>query len=489
MNLTPFFTMTPNARQLPGRSLDAYPAVNPTSIYLDDNYSFDANGNVLSIVDNDGDARNTTRDMGYDDLDRLTVARGIWDWAYYTYDPLDNLRSNTLGASGFTYVYDANNRLDHLNRSGGGVYGYTYDARGNVTNDGRNAYTFTRANRLASITGKDHYQYDGHGRRMVVWRADNTAQVPVYGMSGKLIYTADNRGSGSGTTEVYLAGSVVAESVKDWTTNAVTVTYLHTDALGSPVKRTNASRGVVETTEYAPYGAPVNRPVDGVGYTGHVMDQSSGLIYMQQRYYDPQVGRFLSADPVQANPNSGANFSGYWYAANNPFRFIDPDGRKDKENNDPNNVRQPIDGTATPLWPKGGADETANPEAFNCVSATFDGEQGDPSDPSFDPATPKWDNGGANKVEKFREAGKALGSDEPNKLGDAVVYYSDLNHNGKADGGELKNKNVHYGTVIGVDSEGNTIRVKSKEGDGPYVEHHPRDQNAEYGKDREYFRK
>jgi RHS repeat-associated protein len=155
----------------------------------------------------------------------------------------------------------------------------------------------------------------------VVWRADSTAQVPVYSLSGKLAYTADNR-PGTGTTEIYLAGSVVAESVKSWgATPVTTVTYLHTDALGSPVARTNASRALVESTEYAPYGAPINRPVDGVGYTGHVMDQSSGLIYMQQRYYDPQSGRFLSVDPALSE------FSRYSYASNNPYRFTDPDGR------------------------------------------------------------------------------------------------------------------------------------------------------------------
>lgn len=37
--------------------------------------------------------------------------------------------------------------------------------------------------------------------------------------------------------------------------------------------------------------------------------------------------RFVSADPVQADPNTGANYNRYWYGNNNPYRFTDPDGR------------------------------------------------------------------------------------------------------------------------------------------------------------------
>jgi uncharacterized protein RhaS with RHS repeats len=48
---------------------------------------------------------------------------------------------------------------------------------------------------------------------------------------------------------------------------------------------------------------------------------------MQQRYYDPEVGRFLSVDPVGVDVATGANFNRYWYGNNNPYRYIDPDGR------------------------------------------------------------------------------------------------------------------------------------------------------------------
>ena len=100
-----------------------------------------------------------------------------------------------------------------------------------------------------------------------------------------------------------------------------------TDALGSPVAGTDEVGALVVRTTYEPYGAALNRTVDGVGYSGQVMDAATGLVYMQQRYYDPAIGRFLSADPVQADANTGANLNRYAYAKDNPYRFTDPDGR------------------------------------------------------------------------------------------------------------------------------------------------------------------
>src|SRR5690606_7970433 len=80
------------------------------------------------------------------------------------------------------------------------------------------------------------------------------------------------------------------------------VQYVHTDALGSPVAMTDQSRRIVERNEYEPYGKVLGAPVqDGPGYTGHVSDAATGLSYMQQRYYDPVIGRFLSVDPVTAD--------------------------------------------------------------------------------------------------------------------------------------------------------------------------------------------
>ncbi|TGY33878.1 hypothetical protein E5352_10900 [Stenotrophomonas maltophilia] len=108
-----------------------------------------------------------------------------------------------------------------------------------------------------------------------------------------------------------------------------TVEYIHTDALGSPVAVTDANGVVIERTVYEPYGAVVGgQPKDGPGYTGHVSDSATGLSYMQQRYMDPEIGGFLSVDPVTADADPSVQFNRFRYANSNPYRFKDPNGRQ-----------------------------------------------------------------------------------------------------------------------------------------------------------------
>ena len=110
---------------------------------------------------------------------------------------------------------------------------------------------------------------------------------------------------------------------------ASVVEYIHTDALGSIVAVTNAQGQVIERREYAPYGHQLTPAVqNGPGYTGHVQDAATGLVYMQQRYYDPAIGRFLSVDPVGPLSNPINHFGRYHYANNNPYKYTDPDGRQ-----------------------------------------------------------------------------------------------------------------------------------------------------------------
>jgi RHS repeat-associated protein len=159
--------------------------------------------------------------------------------------------------------------------------------------------------------------------------------VQFYSSAGQILYSTIVGGSGAGSTGgsstryVYLGQRLIAETKTAG--SASTTRYIHTDGLGSPVAHTDASGTVVDRSRYEAYGANVNiagstNPV-GIGFTGHVNDVDTGLVYMQQRYYDPVAGRFLSTDQVLTDTSSGASFNRYDYASNNPYRYTDPDGR------------------------------------------------------------------------------------------------------------------------------------------------------------------
>ena len=112
---------------------------------------------------------------------------------------------------------------------------------------------------------------------------------------------------------------------------AGTVTYFHNDLLGSAVAATNASGQVVWRETYRPYGERLTNDskaaTNDVWYTSRRQDVDTGLVYMGARYYDPVVGRFMGVDANSFDPTSPATFNRYAYANNNPYKYVDPDGR------------------------------------------------------------------------------------------------------------------------------------------------------------------
>jgi RHS repeat-associated protein len=110
----------------------------------------------------------------------------------------------------------------------------------------------------------------------------------------------------------------------------VEITYIHNDALGSPVAGTDESGSVKWRSYYQPYGLETlgERQAQGetAGYTGHREDADTGLVYMGARYYSPVLGRFLGIDPAGVNESNIHSFNRYAYANNNPYRYVDPDG-------------------------------------------------------------------------------------------------------------------------------------------------------------------
>jgi RHS repeat-associated protein len=107
-----------------------------------------------------------------------------------------------------------------------------------------------------------------------------------------------------------------------------TVTYLYTDPQGTILAKADAAGTITATFDYTPYGSTaIGSPPNGPGYTGHVNDPETSLVYMQARYYDPVTGRFLSVDPNSSIPADSFSFNRYAYTNNNPIKNVDRDGR------------------------------------------------------------------------------------------------------------------------------------------------------------------
>lgn len=113
--------------------------------------------------------------------------------------------------------------------------------------------------------------------------------------------------------------------------------FFHVNAVGSATAAFNEAGNLCWKQHYTPYGEQTSNvdadPIPGCGligkdrgFTGHTQDES-GLTYMQQRYYDASIGRFLSVDPKGVEVHDPRSYNRYSYAANNPYKYVDPDGQ------------------------------------------------------------------------------------------------------------------------------------------------------------------
>ncbi|MCI5045869.1 MAG: RHS repeat-associated core domain-containing protein [Aquisalinus sp.] len=161
---------------------------------------------------------------------------------------------------------------------------------------------------------------------------DGKTIYSVYDASGALVLR-DNITDNERTDYISIpGGSVRVKNVGAGSSGSGTLSWVHKDHLGSPVVEANASGTLQWRERYSPYGEKLNSVagnLDRPAFTGHIHDDASGLTYMQARFYDPVIGRFLSIDPV-GFVESGEDprfFNRYVYTFNDPVNLTDPTGR------------------------------------------------------------------------------------------------------------------------------------------------------------------
>jgi RHS repeat-associated protein len=206
-----------------------------------------------------------------------------------------------------------------------------YDAAGNLTNDGSHPFTYDTENRLATAAGVT-YTYDGDGKR--VKKSNGTLYWTGPG-SDPLLETDL---SGNATAEyVFFNGKRVARVNMPGNSPK----YYFEDHLGSTDIVTNPTGGIVEESDYVPYGGEVvitGGDPNHFKFNGKERDAESGLDQFGARYYSSGFGRFMIPDWA-AKPTSVpyANFGNpqslnlYSYVQNNPTTVGDPDGHQDEK--------------------------------------------------------------------------------------------------------------------------------------------------------------
>lgn len=309
-------------------------------------YLYDTNGNRSkeSIVRTAG-AQSTS--YAYDGVDRL-VQTSVVEAAQtvstaYLLDAVGNRSKETVtttpagGAASSvvtSYGYDGRNALTSIADGAAGTTVLGYDQQGNLTrktagND-LTVYGYDARDNLISVTQNStllgSYRNDHLGLR-IEKEAKDPLQPGAPPVRLRTLWDGRSAFQDSATD-----GAVVSRYETDgrhpvslWSSTDGSQA-LHHDALGSIVATTDASGAIKSETIYDAYGNVQERTgasANKFGYTGHQMDQETGLIYFQARYYDPKIGRFITQDPFEGDYNTPASLHHYLYAYGNPTVYVD----------------------------------------------------------------------------------------------------------------------------------------------------------------------
>ncbi|MFH1232065.1 MAG: RHS repeat-associated core domain-containing protein [Planctomycetota bacterium] len=309
------------------------------------NYNFDKNGNITTLTDN---LRSNIRTYSYDDLDRLTRAENVpapgggYTNFDYQYDSIGNM---TYKSDTGVMSYGQNAGPHALTSAGG--YTYKYDANGNMIAGKNKILAYDIENRLIAVDNGqqiESYLYDGDGgrvRKTVSLRGSAATEAISTTYIGSLYEIEVSQSAGEPvsrlTKHIFAGANRVCSITKNSSPLAGEgkgegISYYHSDHLGSSNIITDQTGQQVQYCEYTPYGtfAKNERTTQDTGHTTHYFTgkelDSTGLYFYGARYYDPEIGRFITADTIVQSPYDPQSLNRYSYCRNNPINYVDPSG-------------------------------------------------------------------------------------------------------------------------------------------------------------------
>ncbi|QEX16439.1 hypothetical protein FRZ44_17320 [Hypericibacter terrae] len=276
------------------------------TVLQDINYGHDAAGRITGTTSS---ITGESWTYGYDDMDRLLSADNVNNNALdqsFTYDTVGNLSTNSLIGT-YTYPATGSPRPHAVTATPLGSYGY--DANGSMTTAAGDTLAYDGENRLVSVNGVQ-FVYGPDGARL----------KKIAGATTTICLGADIEIVGTTETK-YLPGGARRVGLS-------TTTWVHRDNLTSFRVESDGTGAVAWRANYRPYGerlVTVAGVTESKGFIGERHDDETGLLYLNARYYDPVLARFIQADPSDpSQPGVGPNR--YTYAGGNPIGALDPSG-------------------------------------------------------------------------------------------------------------------------------------------------------------------